>query len=194
MRLWAIDQNFPIFHLLKTFIQYLAHYSCFFEFLSLVACRVSVNGNSCSPLSLIAWCISVNDCTWLRNCRPKCTWWRKIMLCDLLGSVQAQVQDIARFVWNKSEESNLGTGFTSIEKMIGDRSEVVQVRSRVWIHVSVFVTSQGKNSQLQWNLKLLKNQDCDLGDVWKSCLITIENHVPQLAIFSCFMQIQSVPD
>ena len=87
------------------------------------------------------------------------------MLCDLLGSVQAQVQDIARFVWNKSEESNLGTGFTSIEKMIGDRSEVVQVRSRVWIHVSVFVTSQGKNSQLQWNLKLLKNQDCDLGDV-----------------------------
>ena len=49
--------------------------------------------------------------------------WETIDLCALddekllesLGSAQAQVQDIAQFVWNKSEELNLSTAFTSIK-------------------------------------------------------------------------------
>ena len=67
---------------------------------------------------------------------------------------------------------------------------------RVLIHVSVFVTSQGKKISSQWKLKLLKNQDCKLGGVcksWQSRLLIMVNHVSQFAIFSCFMKIQFIP-
>ena len=40
-----------------------------------------------------------------------------------LGLAQAQVQDIGHFVWNKSDELKLGTGF--IEKLIGDPPEAM---------------------------------------------------------------------
>ena len=50
-----------------------------FGFFSFIACSISVKGNSCSPLSLIACSISVNNCTWQVNYRSECTWWQKVM-------------------------------------------------------------------------------------------------------------------
>ena len=56
-------------------------------------------------------------------------------LWDLLGSAQAQVQDIAQvaaqLVWNKSEELKLSTGFTSIKEMIGDPHEAMPLTSKL---------------------------------------------------------------
>ena len=52
-------------------------------------------------------------------------------LWDLLGSAQAHVQDIAQFVWNKSEELNLSNGFTSIKEMIVAPPRAVPLRSKL---------------------------------------------------------------
>ena len=47
------------------------------------------------------------------------------------ASAQAQMQDISQFVWNKSEELNLSTGFTSIEKMIGDQPRAMPLSRKL---------------------------------------------------------------
>ena len=41
------------------------------------------------------------------------------------------MQETAQFVWNQSGELNLGTGFTSIEKMICDAPEAMPLRSKL---------------------------------------------------------------
>ena len=56
---------------------------------------------------------------------------KKLWDSDLLGAAQAQVQELAQCVWNKSEQLKLSAGFTAIKEMIGDPPKEMPLRSKL---------------------------------------------------------------